>query len=98
MSLQTRKGNELLEFFPEIAADLRKLSDSAIDGELSCSMKTGSRSFISFAVGVRCAIHPNRRGSEQKPGCVFAFDVLQLRGNDLRPLRLLKRKASLEKS
>ena len=28
------KGNELLQFFPEIGADLRKLPDIAIDGEL----------------------------------------------------------------
>jgi bifunctional non-homologous end joining protein LigD len=32
VSLQTRKGNELLQFFPEIAADLKKLPDCAIDG------------------------------------------------------------------
>lgn len=34
ISLQTRKGNELLQFFPEIATDLRKLPDMVIDGEL----------------------------------------------------------------
>jgi ATP-dependent DNA ligase len=34
ISLQIRNGNDLLHFFPEIAADLRKLPDIAIDGEL----------------------------------------------------------------
>ena len=34
LSLLTRKGNDLLAFFPEIAADLRKLPDCAIDVEL----------------------------------------------------------------
>ena len=33
ISLQTRKGNELLQFFPEIAVDLRRLPDCAIDGD-----------------------------------------------------------------
>jgi bifunctional non-homologous end joining protein LigD len=32
-----------------------------------------------------------------KPAAVFAFNVLQLRGKDLRALPLLKRKAVLEK-
>jgi ATP-dependent DNA ligase len=31
--MQTRKGNELLGFFPEIAAELVKLPDMVIDGE-----------------------------------------------------------------
>jgi bifunctional non-homologous end joining protein LigD len=34
ISLQTRNGNDLLQFSPEIAAELRKLPDIAIDGEL----------------------------------------------------------------
>lgn len=33
-SLLTRKGNELIGFFPEIAADLLKMPDMVIDGEL----------------------------------------------------------------
>ena len=41
--------------------------------------------------------HPNRRGSEQKAGGRFAFDLLHLCGKDLHPLPLLTRKASLEK-
>src|SRR5688500_13513381 len=34
LNLLTRRGNNLLSFFPEIAANLRKLPDCAIDGEL----------------------------------------------------------------
>jgi ATP-dependent DNA ligase len=42
---------------------------------------------------------PQRIGTAAvtKPAAVFAFDVLQLRGKDLRALPLLKRKAALEK-
>ena len=42
---------------------------------------------------------PQRIGmaAVSKPAAVFAFDVLQLRGKDLRALPLLKRKAALEK-
>ena len=42
---------------------------------------------------------PQRIGvaARSKPAAVFAFDLLQLRGKDLRALPLLKRKAALEK-
>lgn len=56
LSLRTRKGNDLLQFFPEIAADMRKVSDCAIDGALgslcdprpaasrkSCGIRTSQR-------------------------------------------------------
>jgi bifunctional non-homologous end joining protein LigD len=59
-------------------------------------MKTESWSFIGCAVGVRCAIRIGVAASK-KPAAVFAFDLLQLHGKDLRPLPLLKRKALLEK-
>jgi ATP-dependent DNA ligase len=32
-----------------------------------------------------------------EPGAIFAFDLLELRGKDLRALLLLKRKAPLER-
>ena len=98
ISLQTRKGNELLQFFPEIAADLRKLPDCAIDGELVMLNENGKPEF--HQLRGRCAMRdPNRIGvaASKKPAAVFAFDLLQLRGKDLRPLPLLKRKASLQK-
>jgi ATP-dependent DNA ligase len=48
----------------------------------------------------RCAIkNPESvaRAAASKPAAVFAFDLLQLRGKDLRALPLLKRKAALQK-
>jgi bifunctional non-homologous end joining protein LigD len=98
VSLQTGKGNELLQYFPEIAADLRKLPDVAIDGELVMLDENGKPEFQQLRG--RCAIRdPDRigRAAASKPAAVFAFDVLQLRGKDLRPLPLVKRKAMLQK-
>jgi bifunctional non-homologous end joining protein LigD len=98
LSLQTRKGNDLLHFFPEIAADLRTLPDLALDGELVMLDANGKPEF--HQLRGRCAMRdPQRIGvaASAKPDAVFAFDLLQLRGKDLRALPLLKRKATLEK-
>jgi ATP-dependent DNA ligase len=45
INLLTRRGNDLLSFFPEIAADLRKLPDIAIDGELVMLDSSGKPDF-----------------------------------------------------
>jgi bifunctional non-homologous end joining protein LigD len=98
VSLQTRKGNELLQFFPEIAAELRKLPDCAIDGELVMLDANGKPEF--HQLRGRCAIRdPERVGrvAVSKPAAVFAFDLLELSGKDLRSRPLLKRKAALQK-
>jgi ATP-dependent DNA ligase len=94
----TRRGNDLLGQFPEIAADLRKLPDMVIDGELVMLDATGKPEF--HLLRGRCAIRdPGRIGAvaSSSPAAVFAFDLLQLRGKDLRALSLLKRKAALQK-
>jgi bifunctional non-homologous end joining protein LigD len=97
-SMLTRKGNELLGYFPEIVEDLRKLPDIVIDGELVMMNEHGKPEF--HQLRGRCAIRdPQKIASTaiSKPAAVFAFDVLQLRGKDLRALPLLKRKAALHK-
>src|SRR3954465_5907637 len=97
-SMLTRRGNDLLSFFPEIAADLRKLPDIAIDGELVMLDAKGKPEF--HQLRGRCAIRDPAsigKAAASKPAAVFAFDLLQLRGKDLRQLPLLKRKAALEK-
>jgi bifunctional non-homologous end joining protein LigD len=97
LSVQTRKGKELLQFFPEIATDLRKLPDIAIDGELVIVDEKGKPAF--HKLRGRCAMRdPQRigRAAVSKPAAVFAFDLLQVRGKDIRSLPLLKRKAALK--
>src|SRR5688572_5241080 len=81
ISLQTRNGNELLHFFPEIAGDLRKLSDCVIDGELVMLDDKGKPEF--HQLRGRCAMRDPERVAKtavSKPAAVFAFDLLQLRG------------------
>ena len=98
ISLQTRKGNELLHFFPELAADLRRLPDIAIDGELVILNADGKPDF--HQLRGRCAIRNPQSlaiAAAKKPAAVFAFDVLGLNGKDMRALPLLKRKAALQK-
>jgi ATP-dependent DNA ligase len=97
-SMLTRRGNDLLGLFPEIAADLRKLPDIALDGGLVMLDANGKPEF--HQLRGRCAIRdPHRIGvaASSKPAAVFAFDVLQLRGKDLRAMPLLRRKAALLK-
>jgi bifunctional non-homologous end joining protein LigD len=98
LNLFTRRGNDLLSFFPEIAADMLKLPEIAIDGELVMQDDKGKPDF--HQLRGRCAIRdPQRIGmtASTKPAAVFAFDVLALRGKDMRALPLLKRKAALQK-
>jgi bifunctional non-homologous end joining protein LigD len=97
-SLLTRKGNDLLRFFPEIAEDLEKLPDCVIDGELVMLDEKGKPEFQRLRG--RCAIRDAGtvgKAAATKPGAVFAFDILSLRGKDLRHLPLLKRKTLLER-
>jgi bifunctional non-homologous end joining protein LigD len=98
ISLQTREGNDLLHFFPEIAAELRKLPDCAIDGELVMLDANGKPEFHQL-IGPCAMRGPDRigRAAVSRPAAVFAFDLLQLHGKDLRTLPLLKRKAALQK-
>jgi len=80
-SLQTRKGNDLLHFFPEIAADLRKLPDSATGGELVMLNAEGKPEF--HQLRGHCAIRDPGRlaiAAATKPAAVFAFDLLRLNG------------------
>src|SRR4051794_7094829 len=88
-SMLTRRGNELLSLFPEIAADLKKLPDCAIDGELVMLDEKGKPEF--HQLRGRCAIRDPgsiTKAAISRPAAVFAFDVLQLRGKDLRELPL----------
>jgi ATP-dependent DNA ligase len=66
ISLQNRKGNELLHFFPEIAVDLRKLPDIAIDGELVMLDEHGKPEFTSCAGGARY-VTPGALGEPRLP-------------------------------
>ena len=97
-SLLSRRGNELIGWFPEIAAELERLPDVVIDGELVMPDARGHSEF--HKLRGRCAIRDPMRieaAARTKPAAVFAFDLLILNGDDLRSRPLLKRKAALER-
>ena len=98
-SLLSRRGNELIGWFPEIAAEIDRLPDIVIDGELVMLDARGHSEF--HRLRGRCAIRDPKRiegNARTHPAAVFAFDVLVLDGADLRPHPLLKRKAALQRT
>jgi ATP-dependent DNA ligase len=92
----SRRGNDLLPRFPEIAAELVRLPDLVLDGELVMLDLTGLSQFEPLR---RRAVmryeHRIRDAAVRSPAAIFAFDVLELRGQDLRYHPLLARKAAL---
>ena len=93
MRLLSRRGNDLLPCFPEIAACLRQLPDIVLDGELVVLDEKGKPVFeaVSRRARTRRPISVEA-AARRDPAVVFAFDVLSLRGKDVRKLPLLKRK------
>jgi bifunctional non-homologous end joining protein LigD len=84
--LYSRNGHDLSARFPAIAAAAGALkSDSfTIDGEAVVLGPDGLSRFDEL-----------RRRDGAKSAVLFAFDLLELDGRDLRPLPLLERKAAL---
>jgi bifunctional non-homologous end joining protein LigD len=98
LRLMSRRGNDLLAWFPEIAADLRKLPDVVLDGELVMLDARGHSEF--HRLRGRCAIRDPKRieaSARATPAAIFAFDLLALDHVDLRQQPLLKRKAALQR-
>jgi len=85
--LLTRRGTDLARGFPEVAACLRGLPDGVLDGELAMLDPQGrpKRELL------------RRRARLGQPAVLFAFDLLALRGEDLRRLPLVERKAALRR-
>src|SRR4051812_6280644 len=97
LRLLSRRGNDLLHWFPELAAELATLPDIVIDGELVMLDQRGHSEF--HRLRGRCAMRDPIRiqhAGKTTPAAIFAFDVLVLRGKDMRTLPLLKRKADLK--
>lgn len=97
--LLSRRGNDLTDCFPEIAACLRDLPNIALDGELIVLDSQGKpdferlrrRALIKKSINVQHA-------ARIEPAAIFAFDVLMWRGKDVRQLPLLKRKEMVDKA
>ncbi len=87
--LRTRKGLDWTARFAAIARAGAKLPDCILDGEIVALDHNGAPDFA----GLQAALSDGKN-----EGLVFfAFDLLALKDEDLRPLALLARKARLEK-
>jgi bifunctional non-homologous end joining protein LigD len=95
--LLSRRGNDLLPCFPEIDECLRELPDIVFDGELVVLDDQGKPQFERLR---RRALLKKGARVEQAArldaAVLFAFDILSLRGKDLRKLPLVKRKEILQ--
>jgi ATP-dependent DNA ligase len=95
--LVSRRGNNLIACYPEIDAALRGLPDFVLDGELVVIDAQGKSQFKPLrrrlALKRRISID---HAAKTTPAAIFAFDILELRGKDMRQLPLLKRKTLLK--
>jgi bifunctional non-homologous end joining protein LigD len=84
--LFTRRGHDWTDRYPAIAAAAEKLRARSftLDGEAVVSGADG--------IGIFDALHRRHRATD---AMLYAFDLLELNGTDLRPLRLSERKAKL---
>jgi bifunctional non-homologous end joining protein LigD len=84
--LVSRNRNRFRHLDPLAAALAKRLrvTDAILDGEIICADKTGRPIFIEMLRG-------------RHPLYLVAFDLLWLDGEDLRPLRLVERKARLRR-
>src|ERR1044071_3411666 len=82
----SRRKNDLTKRFPELRAIQVKAESAIIDGEITAIDEQGLPCFDELKkIRRSCAI------------VFYAFDLLALNGEDLRPLPLLKRKAALKR-
>jgi ATP-dependent DNA ligase len=96
VSLLSRIATDYTSRFPEIARELANLPDIVLDAELVMLDGNGfprfgrlvNRSRLKRPIAIEHA-------AQTQPAALFAFDVLELRGRDLRGLPLTERKAIL---
>jgi bifunctional non-homologous end joining protein LigD len=92
VALYTKNGHDYTKRLPSIAAavaalPVRSVRSAIMDGELTATDERGLPDFR--------ALH-FRKGKGQQL-CVWAFDLLELNGRDLREEPLMKRKAELKR-
>jgi bifunctional non-homologous end joining protein LigD len=98
VSITSRRGTDLTACFPEIVECLVELPDLVLDGELVVLDARGHPQFERLARRARMSRFPSvDAAAKEDPAMIFAFDLLELRGKDMRSQPLLKRKAALEK-
>jgi bifunctional non-homologous end joining protein LigD len=97
VQLITLHGTDLAKAFPELVVEAELLPNAVLDGELVLVDEHGKPQFESLCRRARMTRLPLRGAGAPDAATIFAFDLLQLAGEDLRPLPLIKRKAILQK-
>jgi bifunctional non-homologous end joining protein LigD len=99
ISLHSRRGTDFTEQFPEIVAELEKLTDVVLDCELVMLDSAGVPQFEPLVRRSRLTRDISiEHAARTSPAVLYAFDLLELKGQDLRERPLLKRKESLRKA
>lgn len=95
--LVSRRGTDLLAAFPEIGESLEALPQLVLDGELVMLDELGRPQFAPLQQRFRMRRQINvAHAARTMPAVLFAFDLLEIRGKDIRRLPLLKRKSMLK--
>lgn len=97
--LLSQRGHDLTLLFPEVVAALCALPHVVLDGELLVLDENGRADSERLRARLLHASPESiERASRQRPALLFAFDLLELEGRDLRKLSLLKRKKALKRA
>jgi ATP-dependent DNA ligase len=96
--LWTRNRNDITDRFPDIAdAGIRQVPDGAVlDGELVILGADGRLSFDALQQRLGASPAKARAKAAELPACYAAFDLLAVRGVDLRTQRWTVRRHRLE--
>jgi bifunctional non-homologous end joining protein LigD len=95
--LISRRGNDLSPRFPEIIECLLELPECVLDAELVMLDDKGRPHFERLRRRAMMRKEISIRNAAQwEPAVLFVFDMLSVRGKDLRKLRLLKRKEAVQ--
>ncbi|MDB5927090.1 MAG: ligase [Betaproteobacteria bacterium] len=96
--LESRNGRDMTAAFPELVAAMRTIQrDLVIDGELVICDERGCPQFARLGQRARLR-RPDRidEAAAKNPAAIFAFDLLELDGEDYRGYPLVIRKGMLQ--
>ena len=96
-SVWSRNAKDLGRFFPELVDLARRMpSDTVIDGEIVRPIETGV-SFIQLQQRLAVPNKDRDTIAREAPVAFIAFDLLQLRDQDVRRHRLIERRRDLQR-
>jgi bifunctional non-homologous end joining protein LigD len=94
--LFSRNGRDMAEAFPELVEQMLTLPNVVLDGELVMLDPDGRPQFDRLFSRAFRTRFP-RDAAREDPACIFAFDLLALRGRDQRERPLQARKEALKR-